>query len=177
MPEKQTYRDAMSRLCAAVNVVTTSGPSGLGGFTASAVCSVTDEPPTLLVCMNRSSTQRAIFEANGVLCVNVLSDRHESISAMFAGRGGLSAAERFDRVAHVTGSTGCPVIENAVVSFDCTISRIVEVGTHNVIFCQVEQIHRGSAVKALVYLNRNYHHVCVPPTDVFPSPAASAASA
>lgn len=53
------FRDAMSRLGAAVNVVTTDGSAGLGGFTASAVCSVTDSPPTLLVCMNRDSKSEA----------------------------------------------------------------------------------------------------------------------
>ena len=53
--EKQAYREAMARLGAAVNVVTTDGPGGRGGFTASAVTSVTDDPPTLLVCANRTN--------------------------------------------------------------------------------------------------------------------------
>jgi hypothetical protein len=63
----------MSRLGAAVNIVTTDGPAGRAGFTASAVCSVTDEPPTLLVCLNRTASVYPAFEANGVLCVNVLA--------------------------------------------------------------------------------------------------------
>ncbi len=45
------FRDAMSSLAAAVNVITTDGPHGRAGFTATAVCSVTDQPPTLLVCI------------------------------------------------------------------------------------------------------------------------------
>ena len=53
--EKQAYREAMARLGAAVNVITTDGPGGRAGFTASAVCSVTDSPPTLLVCANRTN--------------------------------------------------------------------------------------------------------------------------
>src|SRR4029077_12068777 len=53
--EKQAYREAMARLGAAVNVITTDGPGGRAGFTASAVCSVTDSPPTLLVCANRAN--------------------------------------------------------------------------------------------------------------------------
>ena len=55
---RQDFRDAMARLGAAVNIITTGGPAGRGGFTASAVCSVTDEPPTLLVCMNRGDRGR-----------------------------------------------------------------------------------------------------------------------
>ncbi|OYZ91740.1 MAG: hypothetical protein B7X99_16145, partial [Rhizobiales bacterium 17-65-6] len=64
---QQDYRDAMSRVGAAVNVVTTDGPGGKAGFTASAVCSVTDSPPTLLVCLNRGSSVSPAFQANGVL--------------------------------------------------------------------------------------------------------------
>ena len=56
---RQDFRDAMARLGAAVNIITTGGPAGRGGFTASAVCSVTDDPPTLLVCMNRNATAAA----------------------------------------------------------------------------------------------------------------------
>lgn len=48
--DQQTFRDAMSCMGAAVNIITTDGPAGRAGFTASAVCSVTDTPPTLLVC-------------------------------------------------------------------------------------------------------------------------------
>ena len=53
MIEATDFRDAMALLPTAVNVITTNGPSGTHGFTASAVCSVTDTPPTLLVCMNQ----------------------------------------------------------------------------------------------------------------------------
>ena len=55
MLEKTDYRNAMSRLGAAVNIITTDGAGGRAGFTASAVCSVTDEPPTLLICLNRTA--------------------------------------------------------------------------------------------------------------------------
>ena len=54
--DRKEYRNAMARLGAAVNIVTTDGEGGRAGFTASAVCSVTDDPPTLLVCMNRGSS-------------------------------------------------------------------------------------------------------------------------
>ena len=58
---KTEFRNAMARVCAPVNVITTNGPAGRGGFTATAMCSVTDEPPTLLVCMNSRSAQTGLF--------------------------------------------------------------------------------------------------------------------
>ena len=57
--EPKVFREAMSRLGAAVHVITTDGPSGKTGFTATAVCSVSDAPPTLLVCLNRGAHQHA----------------------------------------------------------------------------------------------------------------------
>ena len=55
MTDTAAFRDGMALLAGAVNVITTDGPHGRAGFTATAVCSVTDQPPTLLVCMNRGS--------------------------------------------------------------------------------------------------------------------------
>lgn len=65
------FRDAMASLSAAVNIVTTDGPAGRCGITATAVCSVTDTPPTLLVCINRNSAMNPVFQATQRLCVNV----------------------------------------------------------------------------------------------------------
>jgi flavin reductase len=81
--DKSRFRDAMSRLGAAVNVVTTNGPAGRHGLTASAFCSVTDTPPTLLVCVNREAGTHAHLVDNGVLCVNVLTGRQEELSGVF----------------------------------------------------------------------------------------------
>jgi flavin reductase len=85
---RQIYRDAMARLGAAVNVITSDGPGGRSGCTASAVCSVTDDPPTLLLCLNRNSDNNAAFRRNGVVCVNTLTASHEELSGIFAGATG-----------------------------------------------------------------------------------------
>ena len=86
MIEATGFRNAMSLLSTAVNVITTAGEAGMHGFTASAVCSVTDTPPTLLVCMNQSSRSHAQFLENKVLSVNVLSTQHEQLSNAFASK-------------------------------------------------------------------------------------------
>lgn len=84
--DKQDFRDAMARLGSAVNIITTDGPAGRAGFTASAVCSVTDTPPTLLVCLNRSASVYSVFQQNQTLCVNTLCADHESLSNLFGGK-------------------------------------------------------------------------------------------
>ena len=159
------FRDAMSLLTTAVNVVTTKGSSGAHGFTASAVCSVTDTPPTLLVCMNQTARSHAHFLENRTLSVNVLGAQHEPISNAFASK--LGSEERFQQGSWTTLVTGAPVLEDALVSFDCEIEDIQQVGTHSVFMCRVVGINHGyqysdqqeGAGESLVYFNRAYHQV------------------
>ncbi|QIB34131.1 flavin reductase [Ancylobacter pratisalsi] len=154
---RQDYRNAMARLGAAVTIVTTDGPGGRHGFTASAVCSVTDSPPTLLVCLNRGSSASAAIHANGVLCVNTLGGGHEHLSNLFGGR--TPPAERFAAGEWKVSATGAPMLLDAVAAFDCRIVRSVEVGTHDVLFCEVVGLAQGGAREGLIYFSRRYHAV------------------
>jgi flavin reductase len=159
--EKQPYREAMARLGAAVNVITTDGPGGRGGFTASAVTSVTDTPPTLLVCANRTNDSYPAFKANMVLCVSTLTPAQEGLSPIFAGMTTHTMEQRFEGWTWNTLETGAPALDQAVVVFDCRITQIVEVGTHDVFFCSVEAVRTGPAHEGLIYYGRGYHRVAV----------------
>ncbi|GAN95708.1 flavin mononucleotide (FMN) reductase [Komagataeibacter europaeus NBRC 3261] len=150
-----TFRNAMARLGAAVNVVTTGTLDDPAGFTASAVCSVTDTPPTVLVCLNRNSRVRERFRVDAAMCINVLAADQQDISGVFASP--LKQAERFRSGHWDTLTTGAPVLNEAVLSLDCRIERIVEVGTHSVMFGAVESLRNSSPRGGLVYFNRTYH--------------------
>ncbi len=161
MSEASSFRDAMSLLTTAVNVVTTAGKAGIHGFTASAVCSVSDSPPTLLVCMNQTARSHPHFTENKTLCVNVLGAQHEQISNAFASK--LCSDERFTHGMWHTSTTGAPVLSDALVSFDCEIEQIQIVGTHSVFMCRVVAIKHSERAdepdESLVYFNRRYHQV------------------
>lgn len=163
MVTQQSYRDAMARLGAAVSVITTQGPAGRGGFTASAVCSVTDDPPTLLVCMNRDTGLNAAFKANGVLCVNVLSAAQENLSPLFGGVVPADMETRFSGATWHGLVTGAPVLDGAVVSFDCRIAQTTEVGTHSVFFCEIAALQSGGQHEGLIYFGRTYHRIAGTP--------------
>ncbi len=158
---RQAYRDAMSRLGAAVNVVTTDGPHGRHGFTASAVCSVTDDPPTILVCVNRDNDSHDALRDNGVLCVNTLTPDQQPLSPVFAGM--ADGAPRFDSGVWGVMETGAPVLSDAAASFDCRITHLVEVGTHSVFFAEVAAVATGAAGAGLIYFGRDYHPVGAKP--------------
>lgn len=157
MIEATDFRNAMSLLTSAVSVITTAGLTGRYGFTASAVCSVTDTPPTLLVCMNQASSSHVHFVENKVLSVNVLSAQHQHISTAFSSR--LSPEERFKHGVWTALETGAPVLKDALVNFDCEIEQVQTVGTHTIFICRIVAIQQGQHEHSLVYFNRAYHHV------------------
>lgn len=160
---QQLFRNAMAKLPAAVHIITTDGPAGKAGITASAVCSLSDSPPTLIVCLNRDARARHCAVANGRLAVNVLGQDSQELSAVFAGQRGLEMPERF-----ATGAawqpldTGAPVLQDAVCAFDCLIDSVQEVGSHSVLICRVLAISPLKAAPNLLYHDRQYK-VC-PPT-------------
>ncbi|WP_408906152.1 flavin reductase [Muricoccus roseus] len=161
-PSRQEFRDAMARLGAAVTIVTTDGPGGRVGITASAVCSVTDTPPTLLVCMNRNSSLNPAVQANGVLCINVLPGDAKDLSNVFAGFTGADQIGRFAEGSWTQLVTGAPVLEEAVAALDCEVEEMVEKGTHSVVFARVQAIRLGPQRPALIWFSRNYHPVGLP---------------
>ena len=157
--DRQAFRDGMARFGAAVSVVTSVGPSGPVGFTASAVCSVTDDPPMLLVCMNRASRLNGAFKENGKLCVNALASAQRHLSGIFAGQTDLDMSGRFAKAEWRTLITGAPLLRDCLASFDCCIEQVTEVGTHSVFFCRVAGILIGPTEDGLIYFSRQYHSV------------------
>lgn len=158
MIDANEYRNGMSLLTAAVNVITTDGNNGMHGFTASAVCSVTDTPPTLLVCVNQATRSHQSFLEHKVLAVNVLAAHHEDISNAFASSK-FDSEQRFKLGSWTTIETGSPVLTDALVSFDCEIEQVQQVGTHSVFMCRVVGIKKSQQEESLVYFNRAYHQL------------------
>ncbi|MGU3362645.1 flavin reductase [Methylobacterium sp. M6A4_1b] len=147
----------MARVASAVHLVTTDGAGGRAGFTASAVCSVSDGPPTLLVCINRSSSAYAAISANEGLCVNTLAHDQSGVAAAFGGRTPMAA--RFEAGSWTTLVTGAPALLGALTAFDCRIVGRHPVGTHDVLYCEVVGLAEPGDGPGLVYADRGYHTV------------------
>ncbi len=158
---KESFRNGMAKLCAAVNIVTSDGPAGLAGFTATAVTSVTDQPPTLLVCLNRNASVYDTVTQNGVIAVNTLATHHVALSNLFGGK--TPVEERFAAAIWLRGDTGAPLLADALTSFDCRITQHFDVGTHTVLICTVLGIAGEAGPAGLVYFDRTYHSVGVEP--------------
>lgn len=152
---KADFREAMSKLGAAVNIVTTEGPAGKAGFAATAVCSVSDAPPMMLVCLNKGSSAYAATVANGVICINVLAAEHEPLSRLFGGK--TPVEERFGGANWSVLATGAPALDGALASIDCRIRTVADGNSHEILICEVEAIRQQSEGHGLVYFKRQYH--------------------
>lgn len=158
--EQIEFRNAMAHLPAAVSIITTNGPGGQCGITASAVCSVTDSPPTVLVCLNRGSAMHQVFEKNGHLCVNVLADEHEQLAMHFSGATKVPMQERFGwDIWEPPGELGQPVLAGALVKLQGRIKEFKDVGSHSVMFVELSDVRVSEEKDSLIYFNRLFHKV------------------
>lgn len=151
------FREGMSRVAGAVHIVTTQGEAGLAGFTATAVTPVTDEPASLLVCINKSGQSAPAILGNGFFCVNTLAADDRALAETFAGRTERRGLERFALGTWEKLATGAPALTSSIVSFDCKVADARIVASHHVIIGEVVTLRLGQPRQALIYHGRLYH--------------------
>ena len=149
-----SFKEGMARVPGAVQIVTTDGPAGRAGLTATAVCSVTADPPTLLVCVNESSSVGQAFIANEAVAINTIGPEFSDLAMLFGGK--TPVEERFGAAEWTTGSTGAPRLKGAIVAFDCRVTGGQTVGSHRVLFCEVAEVVLGEHADACVYHDRAF---------------------
>jgi flavin reductase (DIM6/NTAB) family NADH-FMN oxidoreductase RutF/DNA-binding GntR family transcriptional regulator len=131
--DENLFRDAISRFASGVTIITTHSGGQDHGTTASAVSSLSMDPPMLLICLNRSSaTQAAIHEA-GFFAVNVLGDEQTALAVQFARKGD----EKFAGVDIMRQETGAPLLAQALAYFECRVVELATGGTHTVFLAEV----------------------------------------
>lgn len=154
--EPQAYRDAMARFAGAVHVVTTDGPGGLRGATVIAACSVSDAPPTVLVCVNRENPKNEAFVLNGRFALNTLTPAQQPVAVAFSGLTGLPVEERFATAEWDTIATGAPTLVGGMAVFDCEVIEAKEMATHRILFGAVRGLRISGQEDPLIYFNRAY---------------------
>lgn len=159
-PLQAPFRDAMASCAAGVHVITTDGEAGRYGITMTAVSSVTDTPPTVMLCINKQSAIVPVLLQNRALCINVLSAGQQDIAEHFAGMTALSPEERFEYHIWHRGRSGQLQVEGALAHLHGTIAAQNEVGTHWVFLVEINEIavHDGQTTHdpALVYFRRRF---------------------
>jgi flavin reductase len=164
--EAEIFKSGMRRLAAGVSIITTLGPDGPRGLTATAVCSVSVEPPTLLCCINRGSSAHDVIHASRVLAVNFLAVVDQDLSDRFSGADTREA--RFSEGRWTQLATGAPILESALASFDCRILSVMDSSTHSIFFAEVIEARLGPDASPLLYFGGGYGSFVAPETQ--PSP-------
>ena len=153
------YIAGMRRLAAGVSIVTASGGGLRAGLTATSVCSLTAEPPTLLACVHGEADAHALILTSGRFAVNLLKPEHQDLSDHFGGRDDSHGPERFSLGAWIEGVTGLPVLADAAAVFECRLIERVTASTHSILIGEVVALRDEAGAAALVYHDRAYHHL------------------
>lgn len=148
------FKLGMRGLAHAVNIITAAHAGHRYGMTATAVCSATAEPPTVLVCLNRNSATHGGVVKSKAFCANVLRVEDSELSNLFSGA--QSGEGRFKSREWSKLITGSPVLLDALVSFDCRVVKKLVHGAHTMFLGQVQQVVFGKKGKPLLYAEGQY---------------------
>lgn len=152
--DAEQFKAGMRALAGAVNIITSTAAGRRSGMTATAVCSASADPPTVLVCINKLASTHGAVAKSKAFCVNVLRAEDWDLSTAFSGA--QSGESRFKSRDWTRLATGSPVLIDALVSFDCRVVKSVAHGTHTIFLGQVEQVLLGKKGKPLVYSEGQY---------------------
>ncbi len=152
------YIAAIAQHVSSVCVITTEVNGERFGLTATAVSSVSADPPRLLVCINKSGLTHDHIISAGHFAVNVLGENQDDIAKIFAGMRGAKK-DRFETGDWTSSVTGSPVLRNASASFDCRLVEIIDQSTHSVMFGEVVATAKQTGHDPLLYGARRFRQL------------------
>lgn len=147
------FRRALGHFATGVTVVTTWDAEGRpAGLTASAISSVSLEPPLVLACISHKSQAYPSFLPGRQFAVNILASDQEAVARRFASST-MAGAEKFEGVGYHKSALGLPVLEGALAAFECTIVHAYPGGDHTIFVGQVEALdaHGDHGREPLLY--------------------------
>jgi flavin reductase (DIM6/NTAB) family NADH-FMN oxidoreductase RutF len=152
----QIFIQGMRQLASGVTLITTAHEGRRAGLTATAVCSVSAEPPQLLACINRRSETHLVIDQSGVFAINVLASDQQRLAQIFAGAGDVYGDSRFDQAGWMELATGAPVLASCRAAFDCRVVERMAAATHSIFIGKVEAITLKPELPPLVYVEGDY---------------------
>ena len=135
--EQAVFRDVVGHFTSGVTVITAEHAGRRFGVTASAVSSLSMDPPMLLLCLNRQRTANDAVRSSGAFAVNILSENQGEIAAQFA----ASHPDKFRNIRVTSGQRDVPLIADSLAVLECTVREYVDVATHTVFFADVRAAH------------------------------------
>ncbi|MET0707464.1 MAG: flavin reductase family protein [Tardiphaga sp.] len=150
------FRGAMRALAGGVSVITVGRGKDISGMTVTSVSSLSVEPPTLIVSVNRQSSSWPLLQRFGAFGVNILTADQLDIAERFAGKDGLKGAARFAGAQWVTRATGVPLLVGGLAAIDCEVEEVIERHSHAIVIGRVRDVITASPRTALTYWDGQY---------------------
>ena len=149
------FRAALSRFASGVTVVTTKDAAGKTfGITVSAFCSVSLEPPLVLICIEKTTGSHHAFEESGRFTVNILADEQAPVSEHFA----TLVEDKFASVDHAVDEHGVPLLPSSLAMLQCSLFKTLDGGDHSIFLGLVEHVIVRDA-SPLVYFKSGYRTI------------------
>ena len=150
------FRAAMRRLTGGVSVITAGRGAEISGMTVSSVSSLSADPPTLIVSVNRSASALALMKSYGFFGVSILTSDQLHIAERFAGKDGLKGADRFATSRWITRISGVPLLADALAAIDCEVEETIERHSHVIVIGRVLDVRVSTRLAALAYWHGQY---------------------
>jgi flavin reductase (DIM6/NTAB) family NADH-FMN oxidoreductase RutF len=152
-PDPELFREVFGRFATGVAVITSAGPSSVGGMTANALCSLSLDPLLALVCFENRARTLPIVRDAGRFAVNLLASDQADLAGVFASK--LPESEKLEGVAHRL-EDGVPVIEGSLAWAVCELRELIAGGDHTIAIGLVTSMGLGDGEPLLWYSGR-YH--------------------
>lgn len=160
MVSSQDHRYGMRHFAVGVTIISASDGEMRAGLTATAVCSVTADPPRLVVFVNKNVVANQVILDSGALCVNVMAGEQEEVAKAFAGMiEGVQGNARFEYGQWRELVTGAPALDGCLANFDCRVVKVFDESTHHAFLCEVLATRERNDGEALIYLNGGFRRI------------------
>jgi flavin reductase (DIM6/NTAB) family NADH-FMN oxidoreductase RutF len=150
------FRGAMRHLAGGVSVITAGRGKDIAGMTVTSVSSLSVDPPTLIVSINRSASSWPLLKRYGYFGVNILTSDQIDIAERFTGKDGLTGAGRFGGAEWTTRASGVPLLAGALAAIECEVEEIVERHSHAILIGRVLDLQLSTRTAALAYWQGQY---------------------
>lgn len=150
------FRSIMRGPVSSVVIVATGDADHRAGCTVTAVCSLSDSPPSLLVCLNNRSAARHAIVERGRFTVSYLSEEQQEDADRLAGRFGAQGHEKFLEGRWESGPDGLPCLRDALAVLACDVKNVTEFGTHSIVFGAIYGATTRDDTRPLLYGQGRY---------------------
>lgn len=162
-----TFRSAMRQLAGGVSVITAGIGEDRTGLTATSPVSLSVDPPTMLVAVNRSASALPVIAAYRHFAVNLLAADQQHVAENFAGKDGLKGPRRYRDAEWTTLATCAPILDGALAAIDCELEELIERHSHTIVIGRVAALRVGEGkANALAYWRGGYERLGTVPAEI-----------